>query len=116
MERLVDILRLMALPAEEQRAAFPDYVNVPDEIATLFCDQLRLASRDGAATRETFEAMEALDARLAEMSAEPAQWTDDAFVSSREWQEIRETARDLLIQVGAGPGRPMLTWLAYVKG
>lgn len=38
LERVVDALRLAALPAEDQFAALPDFVHVPDEVALLYED------------------------------------------------------------------------------
>lgn len=42
LEMLVDSLRLAALPADQQVAALPDFVHVPDEVALLYDDAWRL--------------------------------------------------------------------------
>ena len=47
MERLLEVLKLMASDYVVQKAALPSFVVVPDEIALLFEDEFSVASASG---------------------------------------------------------------------
>ena len=119
MDRLIEVLKLMACSADEQRAALPSFVAVADEIALLFSDELRLVEAHGVGSALDFETrrqLRMLDGQLDQMSGKPAHWSREALESDPEWQRIRESAQAILSRLGQTVGTPMLGWLDFVKG
>jgi hypothetical protein len=120
LERVVDALRLAALPAEDQVAALPDFVHVPDEVALLYEDawvlvpQIREA---GLLTDDEHAALARLDRHYGEMSDAPDKdslWTLEAMKHDDRWTKSRQLAVDALAALGRTPGRPEfpgITWI-----
>lgn len=104
IERLVDTLRALAAPAEEQLARFPDFVVKADELALDFDDALRLVM-DCPQIRlepEQEHALERLDDTLERMSGEANAplWTEGALRERDEWARVRRLARAALAALG----------------
>jgi hypothetical protein len=112
IERLVDTLRALAAPAEEQLARYPDFVVKADELALDFDDALRLVM-DCPQIRleaEQEHALERLDDTLERMSGEAnaSLWTARALREREEWAHVRRLARAALAALDhpADPPRP----------
>jgi hypothetical protein len=120
LERVVDALRLAALSADDQVAALPDFVHVPDEVALLYEDawvlvpQIREA---GLLTDDEYGALERLDRHYDDMSSAPDKdwlWTLEAMKRDDRWTKSRQLAVDALATLGRRPGRPEFprtTWI-----
>lgn len=118
MDRLIEVLKLMACSAGEQKAALPSFVAIADEIALLFGDELRLVEAHGATSALDFETrrqLRMLDGQLEQMSGKPEHWSNEALESDPEWQRIRESARAILSRLGKAVGKPTLNWLNFVE-
>jgi hypothetical protein len=95
-------LSIASLPADQQVASFPEGSSVADWIAGDFFNWSGLALRrtDFALTNEQQAAINALDARLNDMSErherDPALWTEEGLRCRREWEEVRRDARKVL--------------------
>ena len=92
-------LQQATLPADRQIARLEGF-DVSFEIADDFGNWCRWAldSKDVELTNEQRSQLNALDARLNEMSGEhnAELWTDDALRSRPEWEEVRRDARKIL--------------------
>ncbi len=120
--RMVDALRLLALPAGEQLTALPSFVEVPDELALAFDEAYRLTTGDEPAwtpNPEQLHALRDIDTVLEEMSRPPAgllawtpeslavsAWTVEALHTDHRWALVRSRAQRALRLLGARPGRP----------
>jgi hypothetical protein len=121
LEMLVNATRLLASDAEVQAGVFPDFVQVPDELALNFDDAFQLSDQleaSGQLTRQQVEALERIDKLLEEMTGrhETALWTLEALRGSREWQAIRAEARSALGALGVGMGPPSTEGITYIRG
>jgi hypothetical protein len=119
MDRLIDVLKLMACSADEQKAALPSFVATADEIALLFSDELRLVEAHGVASTLDFDTrrqLRMLGRQLEQMSGKPEHWSNEALEADPEWQRIRESAQALLSRLGKAVEKPILSWLNFVKG
>ncbi len=119
--RLIEVLRLLAAPYEVQRAALPDFVHLPDEIANNldnvlpFMDQLADA---GLLNPEQVAEIQKIDSIFARKSDGdvPSFWTLDAMRDSDEWAAIRTLARKVLHALHQPMRAPNLSWLQYARG
>jgi hypothetical protein len=117
MDRLIEALRLLACSADEQQAAFPEFVVVPDEIALVFDDEYRNAEADIAGQPlATRTALAAIKQRLEQLSDDRSRWTLDALRTGAEWRQLRGQAAGVLSQLGAPLQPPALSWLTFVPG
>lgn len=95
-------LRIAALPADQQIASFPEGSPVPDWIAGDFFNWSGLALRraDFAPTDQQRAALNALDARLNEMSERHERdaelWTEEGLRRRPEWKDVRRDAQKIL--------------------
>jgi hypothetical protein len=117
VDRLIEVLRLLAADADQQVAALPDFVVVTDELALLYGDEVLVArARDRQALGSTWAAVEALDATLDRMSEIKSLWNNEALVSAPEWARVRSESRAILSDLGKPVDRPDLCWLHHVPG
>lgn len=117
---LVQSLQALALSFDRQMSLFPAFVHVPDELALLFDDCMRLAeSTPGYAdlTELQREMLIALDRRLEELSGPDNArfWTTEALANNTVWQEIRARAAQLLSLLGQEILEPRLEWMCFVE-
>lgn len=117
MVRLIEALRLLACSPDEQQAAFPAFVVVPDEIALVFGDELRNAEAELAAQPPAIrDALTALEDGLDRLGDDPSRWTLAALRSDAGWQQLRVQAAAVLSQLGVPLQPPALSWLTHVPG
>lgn len=96
-------VQALAQPAEVQRALFPDFVVVADELALDFDHWWRVFERDFGhqLSSQQREACEALDRLLDEMSGpKPELWTDEGCLNHPKWSEVRQLAANVLTAFG----------------
>ena len=117
---LLDALRLIALNAEDQVAALPRFVVVPDEIALFFHDALlllpQLVTRGLVPPHMTDPLME-IDRKLSAMTdaADRSVWTYAALANHPDWEWLRERARALLARMGCSLAWPQFTHTRWVS-
>lgn len=121
MEPLINATRVLAQGPEEQHAAFPEFVVLPDELAQNFADAFMLVDQlleQGLMNREQARLFEAVDEELRSMTALGTEelWTIDALRHREEWQAVRWKARAALGALGADLGRAGLSGITYVRG
>jgi hypothetical protein len=103
LDRLKCSLQALMLPADRQVGLFPSFVWVGDELALDFDDAYQAALRGHHFTAEQMSVLAALDAALSKMTAEENMdlWEDSTALSRYpQWQEVRERARQALLQLG----------------
>ncbi len=101
MIQLELVVRVAALPAEEQIKSFPKSVVVADEIALDYDHWCRWALEGQNAPQLTDEqrsGLIAFDSRFERMSGERNAhlWTEDALRYRHEWNEVRQDAQTIL--------------------
>jgi hypothetical protein len=98
---VIEALRLLAAPFDQQKNALPPFVVRADEVALTFGNAFDVAEqvhRAGLISVATYTRLEGIHAELARMS-EPEHtdlWTDEALQYGREWNALRATAADAL--------------------
>jgi hypothetical protein len=121
LERLVDALRLAALPAEQQAAALPAFVQVPDEVIEVFGDSwvsVPWLRDSGAIDDRQQEALARLDRQYEEMvNAPDAEWllSIDGMGDGR-WLTSRQLAAEALAALGRTTGQPTFAGVTWVPG
>lgn len=96
-------VQALVQPAEVQRALFPPFVVVADELALDFHHWWTTFERHYGheLSKEQREACEALDDLLAEMSGpKPELWTDEGCLNHPKWSEVRRLAANVLSAFG----------------
>lgn len=114
--RLCHAIQALAQPADVQRALFPDFVVVGDELAIEFDEALKGFRSDGPvlALAQT-EAIRALDVYLEALSG-PAHldfWDDP---SDRRWERARGLAASILVAFNWPHECPPRNGAVYVSG
>lgn len=100
--RLCDAVRLMSMDYNQQIAALPQNINVPDEIALVFDDEVISVmdnmQENGMLSLENCEMIKKIENRLLEMNKvqDKNLWTLEALEQSSEWEECRKDAKLLL--------------------
>lgn len=131
LTKLVDALRLLALPAQEQIAVLPAFVATADEVALTFDEAFRLVGErvyQHVVSEDQQAALREIDGMLESMSVPPAGasdwtpeaiatsvWSRDALTADERWALLRIRALDLLQALGADPGPPDLSGSTYVS-
>jgi hypothetical protein len=118
-ETLVQSLRLLAAEYTVQVGALPDFVHVPDEIASTYSESFLLAEviQDaGLINQEQLTRLRELDEVLACMSEDETLWTHEALKHGADWSAVRTRASDLLTLLSEQQRIPELSWLTYVPG
>ena len=115
VSKLLEVVKLLALAADDQLAAMPPVDDVPGEIVDLFCDQFDLVSEEEL-QRELGAGADALIAlrEVAEIIAEISQdHSVRALRAGPHWAEARDLARSALELLAIEPTRPQLDWIKY---
>lgn len=117
-KRLVEAIRLLAMDAETQFSLLPDFVCVPDELATTFCDAFDVIGRylPEIWGNEVTSLCQALYTTFDQMTSEAPEefFSDDAVRHDQRWQNVREQAKTILSKVNLPPATPALHWITYV--
>lgn len=101
----LETLRLIAAEAGQQKDRLPDYVSIPDDIATTFGDMLAIYPKPALERRVSAEFSKKIDELSDAFDAIQAEgeeiWTDQALMSHPKWQRTREIARAALSDLDA---------------
>jgi len=117
MERMVEVLKLLAASCAVQKSALPPFVVAADEIALLYDEEFQtlkggnLWSGIGADLRAD---LLAIDEELESMSDDQTLWTDDALGADPKWQALRTRTQEALHSLGQPLEPPRLSWLTLV--
>ena len=117
---LIEALRLLAAPYDQQAGSLPPFVSVADEIALTFDETYPFSAElvgDGLLDSSAKRGLDELDSILDRMSREEeALWTAEALRVDPRWHAIRVKSCETLARMGATPARPNLFWTQYVEG
>lgn len=98
--RLYDAVTLMASNYDCQITALPQCINIPDEIALVFDDEVIAVmdnmQENGILSLENCEMIKKIQNRLLEMTQDVRLWTLEALKQSNAWEECRKDAKLLL--------------------
>lgn len=101
-KRMYDAVTLMSLDYEEQSITFPEDINVPDEIALVFNDEVIEMMdgfyKNGMLSTDDCVLIKKIDNKLLEIGKKQDEnlWTLHALEHSKLWEECRQYARLLL--------------------
>lgn len=119
LRSLIEVVNLLALPAEAQVSALPSFVDVADELATLFGDQLDAVSNEelelelGAAASAMIGQ---IGAALNNMGGKEEYFSTKALENREEWARIRRLSQAALAAANLAPHAPDLSWVSYQRG
>lgn len=105
--RLIEALRLCALPYPEQAGALPEFVFVPDEVVGEFDEAYRSLTR--LELRHIGSSVEQLDRLFREMSDAIDRewvWSTEAMRKDPRWEQVRALAAETLGRLGEPLKRP----------
>jgi hypothetical protein len=118
-KELINSLRLVALPFDDQLASLPSFVCPADEVALIFGDAFIFFGGSESAKGlpgKTGELLIELERLLTQMSDRQDLWSNDALLDSAEWSDCRRLAADALNELSEKMGIPDLSSTLYVKG
>lgn len=101
-KRMYDAVSLMALDYNKQVLALPNGINIADEIALVFDDEviaiMNILYESGMLSLEECRLINDIGNILSEMSKkyDKSLWTIDALKQSKSWEECRKKAKKLL--------------------
>ncbi len=116
-KELVNGLRLIALPFDEQVAVLPDFVHVPDEILNAApSDSWNFLLEEGAIDKIQFEILFKLDKQLDEIQG-PEDYEEllEYFKNSAEVQRLRKSASSALEALGFSLEKPDFSHISWVQ-
>ena len=120
--KLVEALRLCALPYEGQAGALPAFVLVPFEVVIEFNDAYGAASKAGRLPMRGNRSIRQLDALFVEMGiATDREWlfSIDAMQRDARWERSRRLATNALASLHEQLRRPKFpdsTWISKSTG
>lgn len=116
MAELIETLRLLAAPFEEQVDVLPDFVGVASEIALSFDDAYEVLDKSSLQPVLVTH-LERIDSALAQMSADPHSqfWTLASLGASPAWAGLRQEALAALRSIGLEYARPRIDLGRYVR-
>lgn len=104
-KRMYDAVSLMALNYEKQIAALPRGINIPDEIALVFDDEVMAVMKDlyekQMLSLDECELITVIGNKLSEMveRRDISPWTLDGLKNEKLWEECRVKAKLLLLKL-----------------
>jgi hypothetical protein len=116
--RMIEVLKLLAADYQIQISSFPNYVQIPDEIALSFEDVYIFSNNlkdSGMINEEQKAKLDYLNIQLDEMSENKSLWGLESLKEAQEWQEIRKLAVELIMLLGKTLERPDLSWLTFIE-
>ena len=119
MTQLKFALQALALEAEGQIAAFPDFVVTTDELLLEFDNWYRvvLGNFPEYLSQEQTEILKAIDGFMDNLEPEnPDQSIEDELKTSPFWKKMRALARKALTKFNWNSDLPPLDRVTYVKG
>lgn len=114
---LIQVLRLVASPYDSQITFFPNFVNIPEEIALLYHDSYLTTSRLHDEKKITLRALNMLyelNALFNTMSNNSYLWTQEKLKNNEMWSIARESAIKILNELNEkydSPNLGFVTWL-----
>jgi len=109
--KIIETIRLVASSPKEQISAFSKTENPPEEIgdlvemATLMAQSL---CNSGFISNEKFNAVRTIDEKFTNFPKQ--QWTIEALKNSKEWEDVRESAKNVLKIFSIEYAKPNLYW------
>jgi hypothetical protein len=120
-EELIEALQLLSAAPDQLIEAFPEWVEIPDEIAlnydaaySRFSEQLPLHTVDWNVVRDELLQLNSLLRNPA--PDEVDQWSTLSLWNSEGWRGIRRLATDILLIMGIPLQRPRPQHDRYAKG
>lgn len=120
-EKLVQALKLLAARPEQLRQLFPDFVDVPDELA-LELDHWLVFGVDfvsqGLVSEEQLHDVQSIDDVFEAFSGRQDSqfWTMEAVASSEVWEQLRQKAKSILASMGIPTHIDHIEGIIYVPG
>ena len=120
--RLVEALRLCALPYAEQAGALPEFVFVPDEVVGEFDKAYRSSSDSAFLSAYAGRTVTELDRLFVEMTEATDRewvWSIEAIQRDARWARVRTLASKALALLGEPLQRPVFpgsTWVGMSDG
>ena len=115
-DRLKEILFLLASSPEVQLSVFPEFVHIPDEIASETSDAIEYApNKVNQEDSVILSILRKVDAAFDEMGGDAENWTEESIKTSAVWRQIRLLAMEGINSTRLQYKHPDLFWLAYFQ-
>ncbi len=103
-KHIVESIKYLATPGEQQLSLQPDFVYKTDEIASSLNDWLLMYDNGLACKKEPlftdYELNLILELNNMFNSFDQSDWTETAVKTSKKWEEVRKYAKYVLITMG----------------
>lgn len=100
-KNIFNVLRIIASPYEIQKKSFPEFVNIADELALTFHEEVMLRSdtlfKYGMMEDKQYERIKKLSLKFDEIDNKKEIWTVEALMNLDEWEDCRQIAREILL-------------------
>lgn len=117
VQRLKEVLFLLASPADIQISSFPEFVDVPDEIVMETGDAIELASLNAndinSSDLRILEALKQIDDLFSTVGHGSDVWTVEGIRTSHIWKHARIMAKESIDQLQLNYNTPNLFWLSF---
>lgn len=115
-KRLLEVLNLVAATADVQISAFPDFVHIPDEVASEIADVIEYAPEElENKEKSIIKVLTQIDRIFLKYAGQKDFWTMKSMRNCSVWNDIRLLAREELKSLGISESVPNLFWLQYVQ-
>jgi len=115
-KRLIEVLNLVAADVDVQEAVFPNFVHIPDEVASEVAEVVEYASNEkDAVDAKIIKVLASIDEIFLKHAGQEEFWTIDSMRENSNWHDIRLMARKELARLKLPERVPDLFWLQYVQ-
>lgn len=114
---LLQALKLVASSSNVQISVFPNFVNIPDEIALIYNDaylMLPQLQNQNLISEEALEILRKIDELFEEMSKDFSLWTLDKLENNKNWKLSRELAHSALKALHESYDNPNLNFIQWI--
>lgn len=115
-KKVIEVLKLVASPADVQLKAFPDYVCKPDEVALTFDEIVSytyILLSNSIISKTQYEELNKINCYFDTFSK--TDWSEDAMYDSEKWNYSRKMATDVLKLFNCIYTPPKLFWIDFVQ-
>lgn len=111
----IETIKLLASPADIQLSVIPRQICCADEIAFCLEDILPLSEfllSEGQISENIYKNVCDIDSNF--VSFNHQEWTDTALMTSKKWQEVRDSASQILSTLSEAYSTPDLFWIRNI--
>lgn len=118
IDRLFEVIKLIAASYEDQIKVFPSFVIIPEELALLFDDvykDIGQIYKDKVVSIDSLNLLIKIDKLFETMSKDPSKWNITSLKFDSDWNCIRNHAKTILEKQGIDNEKIDIDFVKWIK-